>query len=280
MKLWIIGSKGLLGSALISLCQQLHIPYVGSSRADLDITDKTAVLAKAQEIQPTHIVNCAAYTDVDKAEKESALAFAVNATGAENAAEAALLTHSKFIHISTNYVFSGTQNKAYREIDPCQPINAYGISKWEGEKKILEIFPSACIIRTSWLFGSRGKNMISSLLDWLKNNELVRVADDQIANLTYCVDLAEMILLARDTQGIHHFANSQEANRYEIALEIHSQAKKLKIPLLCKKIEPVKSATFSTIAKRPLYSALDLTQLKSKPRHWKEAIAEYLSHVH
>src|SRR5579872_3025232 len=162
MKIWIIGASGLLGRSLSALCKTRGIAFSASSKTEADITNFALLQKQAEAVNPTHIINCAAYTDVDKAEKESELAFLINATGPENLGKLALSRGCKVQHISTDYVFDGTSSTPYREDDACAPLGVYAISKWEGEKRLLAVAPNACIVRTSWLFGVGGKSFIST----------------------------------------------------------------------------------------------------------------------
>ncbi len=278
MKFWITGGDGLVGSALKSLCDTLKISYVATTKEQADLTDATTLLKFAETLQPTHIINCAAYTKVDLAEKNPLLAFAVNGEGPGNLARISMLLKTKFVHISTNYVFEGNL-PFYGEEALGGPAGVYGKSKWEGEKKALEHNPGSCIVRTSWVFGKSGNNLISSLWGFLKTNDIVRVASDQIASLTYARDLAQTLLLLRDQSGIFHFSNAGKASRYEVALELLAIAKNNKIPLACQKIEPVLSSSFGPSAPRPLSAALSTEKynvLFGPPRHWKEVLEEYV----
>lgn len=131
MKIWIVGSKGLLGSSLVECCKKKGIEAVGTDRQEADICNQGQLRTKAMELNPTHIVNCAAYTDVDGAEKDSATAFAVNAEGAAHVAQVAKECGARLVHISTDYVFNGLGSVPYREEGVCEPINVYGKSKWK-----------------------------------------------------------------------------------------------------------------------------------------------------
>jgi dTDP-4-dehydrorhamnose reductase len=283
VKLWIIGCQGMLGSSLLECCIKKGIEAVGTTRAQADVTDIGLLMSKAKEIQPTHIVNCAAFTDVDGAEKTPEAAFAINAQGAANIALTAKSCGARLIHISTDYVFDGKGKSPYREEDTCNPMNVYGRSKWEGEKKVLEILSSACILRTSWIFGLKGKNFISSVFKWLKDKEELLVVQDQCGKPTYCEDLSLAILNLLNYEGIVHFANEKARSRYEIAIDVMEGAKKQGIPLKCQKIVPVLSAQFPTVAARPDYSVLDTSKYchvtNLKPRPWDEVINEFIYHA-
>ena len=280
MKLWIMGAKGFLGAALSKLCEEKGIDFVGTGREEADITNLEHL--KNFSFQGiTHIINCAAFTDVDLAEKNPEQAFLVNATGAKNAGIIAQAIGAKIIHISTDYVFDGALARPYTELDPCTPIdNVYARSKLQGEKNLLEVCPSACIIRSSWLFGKVGKNFISSIVQNMQEAPLLKVISNQRGRPTFVNDLAHVILAMLSYSGIYHFANGGEVSRFEIAREIYKMAQTLNIPLVCREIIPVLSDTFPTPAKRPSYSVLDTTKieqvLNASPREWTNALNEYL----
>lgn len=283
MKLWITGGQGMLGTSLQDLCRQKQIPFVASSRAEADLTDFSQLLSIARAMQPTHVINCAAYTDVDGAESNPEQAFAVNALGAGDLASIASQVGSKFVHISSDYVFDGFSKTPYCETDPCAPISVYGKSKWEAEKCVLEAFPRACVIRTSWLFGAKGKNFISSLLNWLQQKERLQVVADQCGLPTYVHDLAQAILDLLDAEGIVHFANAGPVSRYQLALDVRDQMILRQKEVRCSQIDPVPTAHFPTPARRPSYSVLSTARYSEitgkQPRPWKEAMGDYLDHA-
>lgn len=283
MKLWITGAKGLVGSTLIRLCQNKGIEYVATARDQVDISQLSQVKKfihsrEGQDI--THIVNCAAFTEVDRAETEKDLAFQINAIGPENLGLAAKEINAKLIHISTDYIFAGDQEKPYLETDSASPLSVYGSTKWEGEKRLLDVLPSACIIRTSWVFGSGGKNFISSILGRMKTDTTLKVVSDQVNRPTLAYDLAEAVLALLCHSGIYHFANSGAISRYAIAQKIFSWAKARNIDLSCQEITPVPATTFPTPAKRPLRSVLSTDKITTSlgiiPRSWETALEEHL----
>ncbi len=281
--LWIVGAEGVLGSTLVELCKSNKISYTATGSKEGDVTSLECMSRVAQTIQPTHIVNCAAFTDVDKAEQFPESAFAINATGAGHVATVAKQVGAKLVHISTDYVFAGTHSTPYLETEECAPVNVYGMSKWEGEKQVFAALPSACVIRASWFFGKKGKNFISTLLERMHEKEVIPVVADQSSCLTYCWDLGDIVLKMLDATGVFHFANSGGASRFEIAQEILTMVREKGIAVRCEKIEPVSSSYFLTRAKRPAYSVLSTCKISQylgkPPRPWQEAFKEYLSHV-
>ena len=283
MKIWVTGADGMLGSVLVDYCQKCGIEAVGTSRQEADITQMDKLAMTIQSVRPTHIVNCAAYTDVDGAERDPHKAFAINAEGAGNVARIAYEFGVPLVHLSTDYVFNGTGSKPYREEDLCDPSNCYGRSKWEGERRVLDAFKGACVLRTSWVFGSKGKNFISSLLKSFQQREELQVVFDQCGRPTYSRDLAEAVLALINAEGIFHFANEGEKSRYQIALDLLESIKKCGLPHVCQRIIPVLSAQFPTIAIRPAYSVLDTSKYvhrtNQRPRPWGEVVNEFVNNA-
>jgi dTDP-4-dehydrorhamnose reductase len=279
-KLWILGAEGLLGRALVKECSERGIKAVGASRQQADITSLEMLQKEANQVAASHIINCAAYTDVDGAEKDYERAWSINAKGAEQVAIVARSMGAHLIHISTDFVFDGTKNQVLFEEEEASPVNAYGRSKWEGEQLVRKVCPDACILRTSWLFGSGGKNFFSSLLSALKTKEEMRIIEDQWGKVTYAPDLANALLHLLDYKGTLHFANEGVVSRYEVACALRQELLQSGAALQCKKIHPVSKEVFELPAPRPSYSILSTekyTQFVGKaPRAWREVLSAFL----
>ena len=214
MKIWITGSKGMLGTTICETLKRRDIPYLGSDKS-VNITSLILLeqfLNKHKGI--THIINCAAYTNVDLAEQEKELAYAINATGIQNLGKLAQRYQIPILHFSTDYVFNGAYQTPYKEEDGCEPIGEYGRTKEQGEAFLLKECPTASIIRTSWLFGSNGKNFVETMLNLMKHHKIIRVVSDQIGRPTYCQDLANAAIALLDHKGVYHFANSGSISWY------------------------------------------------------------------
>lgn len=283
MKIWIIGAKGMLGQELVHLCEEQGIAFHASDSKEADVTRRSELISLAGQIQPSHVINCAAFTDVDHAESMPERVFAVNAAGAGHTAEASRSVGAKLLHLSTDYVFDGNQRVPYVETDLCAPVNVYGKSKWEGEKLVLATMPSACVLRASWFFGRKGRNFISSLLEKMKTAESIPVVCDQFSSPTYYGDLAKTVLEMIDAEGIYHFCNSGGASRDSIARDVLQIAQEQGMKLACREIQSVPSSAFASRAARPHYSLLNTSKITGylgrEPRSWQEAFKEYLSHV-
>lgn len=281
MKIWITGGNGMLASHFKRFFVERKIPFVANDVKEVDITHHNQVSSFAKTEKITHIINCAAYTNVDKAEVEKDLAFLVNAKGPQTLGKIAKEQNLKVIHFSTDYVFNGLSSIPYTENSPCSPIGVYGQSKWEGEQRLFEETSNACIIRTSWLFGLPGKNFVETMIKLMLERETLRVVNDQIGCPTYCQDLAEASFLLLNKTGLFHFANKQETSWYGFANEIRDKANKFGFSLKVMNIEPIKTSDYPTPAKRPAYSTLSTEKFekttKKNPRPWPQALESYFT---
>lgn len=263
----ITGSNGQLGNemrrASASHSANLHFHFTDVS--ELDITNPTAVEDYIAANAITYVVNCAAYTAVDKAEDDSEKCFLINRDAVRNLAEAAAKHNAKVIHISTDYVFDGTGNRPYRETDVVNPQSVYGKSKQEAEALLREICPDSIVIRTAWLYSIFGNNFVKTMIRLGNEKESLNVVADQKGTPTNAADLAEAILkIINFTEasgefkaGIYHFTDEGETTWYDFTREIHA----LKGITSCQ-VSPVTTAEYPTKAVRPKYSVLDKTKIK------------------
>ena len=278
IKVIITGSHGLLGREVVKVFKKEY-DVVELPHDMLDITDLSRVREVLSIHAPTVLINCAAYTAVDKAEEETEKANLVNGLGVRNLALACRELNISLIHISTDYVFDGSRSKPWRIFDERNPINAYGYSKYLGEKYLETINPGYCLVRTSWLFGSGGPNFVSTILRAdLKQGEL-RVVNDQFGCPTYAPNLADTLLklVKAGAYGVYHVTNQGITSWYEFAKEIVRQAG-LNVPVI-----PVSSDEFVRPAKRPKNSALDSFPLKetvgSLLPSWQDALGRFLAEI-
>ena len=277
----ITGANGQLGQELQAISKRINAPFrfIFTDVEQLDITDKNRLLYFMNEYSIAYIVNCAAYTAVDKAESEKELAYRVNYEGVRNLAEVAREVGAKLIHVSTDYVFDGTSDTPYKEDDPCNPLSVYGKSKSAGEKAIMELAKEWMIIRTSWLFSSYGSNFVKTMLRLMNEKDELNIVADQRGTPTYAADLAEMILIILDDAawytGIYHFSNSGETTWYDFAGKIQKLA-----GLNNCKLNKITTAQYKTTAQRPMYSVLDKTKIENKYKvvipSWENALERML----
>lgn len=277
MKVWVTGSGGLLGTAVCKALEAHGINYIGSRHIDADITDLNALNRFYEKNGPfTHLINCAAYTQVDLAEKNPEAAYLLNAVAPGLLGKMGKENHFRVLHLSTDYVFDGQAKRPCLETDLIAPHSVYGRTKAQGEARLLSLLPDACIVRTSWLFGRTGKHFVATMLGLMREKEEIRVVNDQFGRPTFAPDLAEVLIQALDWQGIYHAANSKETSWYSFAKAILAAAGK---KMRCERIVPITSEEFAAIAPRPLYSVLNTQKLEQKigcpMRPWKEALREY-----
>lgn len=261
-KIVVTGAAGQLGQSLLKIAPQYHWDYEFEflNSTDLDISDKEAVNRYFATSRPNICFNCAAYTAVDLAETETEKAWAVNAVGPRNIAEACAEFGTSLIHISTDYVFSGDSEISYTEDNFVSPRSVYGQSKAAGEENVLEALPAAVILRTSWLYSEFGKNFVKTMLRLFAEKETVSVVSDQFGQPTYAPDLAEAMMIIAEQNfhhpGIFHFSNYPETTWYAFASKI-AEFCQSKVTVL-----PISSEQYPTPAKRPMRSTFDLTKIE------------------
>jgi dTDP-4-dehydrorhamnose reductase len=286
-RVWLVGGKGMLASALAERLAALDVPFLPTDR-ELDISDSALVRAFAEREKPTLIINAAAYTQVDDAESHEADALRVNADGPENLAAAARAVGARLLHFSTDYVFDGRSQTPYVEDAATGPVTAYGRTKLAGEQRVSAALPEASyIVRTSWLFGNNGPNFVKTIAGLLKTREELRVVDDQHGRPTYTHDLAQasLALLGLDqlraaAPGVYHFANAEALTWHAFALDIRTAMEERAQKLAVQRIVPVTTEQFQRPAPRPAYSVLDTRKIEAalgaKPRSFRTALREYL----
>ena len=275
MKILITGADGMLGWDLNRVLSENH-EMILTDIPSLDITDLNQVKSYINRYKPDIIINSAAFTDVDGCESKEKLAYEVNSIGPKNLAIASREINSKLIHISTDYVFNGENDKPYIESDETGPINVYGETKLQGEELIRNTFDNHVILRTSWLYGINGNNFVKTMLELSKSHDEISVVDDQRGSPTYTSDLAIAIseLLENDYHGTYHLTNSENCSWFEFAKEI------FEISNIEVDVKPVVTDEFPRPAKRPKYSVLNNQKWKKSGltplRSYKEALNDFL----
>jgi dTDP-4-dehydrorhamnose reductase len=269
-RILVIGKSGQLGKSIHKLIadtkQAENFIFVG--RKEIDFCDKSMIENYFKDNSYDIIINCAAYTGVDKAEEEEEIANQVNHLAVLQLAHIVKKQRAKFIHISTDYVFDGRNNNPYKETDKTNPINVYGKTKLKGEKAIQKILPyDAIIIRVSWMYSEYGNNFVKTIMRLGKERKEINVVNDQVGSPTYATDLANLILKNikyintkknNFLSEIYHFSNEDKVSWYEFAKEIIKTAK-----LDCK-VNAVSSQYYQTLAKRPNNSTLDTAKIFQK----------------
>jgi dTDP-4-dehydrorhamnose reductase len=282
--IWLIGNKGMLGTDVEHLLKELQVKYIASDK-EVDIVDYNALESYGGKQKISWIINCSAYTAVDKAEDEPDLAYRINSEGVLNIARVVKIQKARLIHLSTDYVFDGSKKEAYTEEDPPNPVGVYGKSKLEGEKNIIKTIQKYYIIRIAWLYGRNGNNFVHTMLRLFSEKDEVRVVRDQWGSPTYTKDVATTIMkiIANNTEkfGIYNFTNEDRINWYDFAIRIYSLAKKKGLVNREVKITPITTEDYPTKAVRPKNSYLDKDKIKKafglQIRPWHEALEEFIN---
>jgi dTDP-4-dehydrorhamnose reductase len=272
VRLLVTGAGGMLGRDVIAAAAGHEA--IALARADLDVTDRTAVRAAVIDACPDVVVNCAAWTDVDGAEADEEAAEAVNGAGAGNVARAAAVAGAAVVHVSSDYVFDGRKASPYVESDPVGPISAYGRGKLAGERAVAAAHPDGhLIVRSSWLFGVNGRNFVDTMLRLAAERDEVSVVDDQVGCPTFTGHLASALiaLAERGARGTMHVAGGGRCSWNELAREVFAQA-----GVACE-VKPAKTADMGRPAPRPAFSVLDSERddaVRLPP--WRDGVAAYL----
>lgn len=279
-KILVPGANGQLGKELRDLAELFpQYEFVFLSREDMPIHHFELVSNFFDTVKPDYCINCAAYTAVDRAESEKEFAFEINGESVGVLAAICKKHDTKFIHISTDYVFNGKANYPYTENFPTDPVNVYGASKLEGEKQAIQLNENTIIIRTSWVYSSYGKNFVRTMMRLMNEKNEISVVDDQVGSPTYAADLAQVIMEIIQNKkwepGICHFSNEGVINWYQFAEMIK------KITMSNCIIHPIPTSAYPTPAKRPSYSVLDTSKIQKtydvKLKDWKESLAECIA---
>ncbi|MDE6332567.1 MAG: dTDP-4-dehydrorhamnose reductase [Muribaculaceae bacterium] len=282
MKILVTGSRGQLGRELYDVLEERlpgHTVYTGTD--ELNITDAAAVKNFLQAGDFTHIINCAAYTNVELAEEDKHKCYAVNAEGVRNIGSHAGELGVKVLHVSTDYVFDGRSCRPYTEGDKVNPTSEYGSSKRKGETALLGLAPESIIIRTGWLYSPNGHNFLNTMIRLGAERNEIKVVFDQIGTPTYARDLAEtiatMVVASRWIPGTYHYSNEGACSWYDFAVDIMDG-----YGLKCKVI-PITSADFPSAVIRPPFSVLDKSRIKAtygiEIPHWRDGLRRCLNRM-
>lgn len=257
MRVLLTGAYGQLGRCLLDRVPAEWI-LLACGSAELDITDRPAVERVVKKFRPDVIINAAAYTAVDKAETDRIRAMKVNAIGPENLAIAAHQQGARLIHLSTDYVFDGSKKTPYTESDlPC-PINFYGLSKWEGEKRVFSVLPDAVVIRTSWVFSEYGANFVKTMLRLAETRSEISVVNDQFGCPTYAGDLAQAIITLAsraEAAGVYHYCGDVAVSWCEFAQAIFVAAQRDVL------VKGIGSSQYPMAAARPANSVMNTARI-------------------
>jgi len=291
VRILVAGARGQLARALVGAARtRPGIQLIALGRPQLDLSDSAAPAAAIRRAGPHLIVNAAAYTAVDQAEREPDAAFTINRDGAGALAGAAAAAGVPIIHVSTDYVFDGTKPAPYVETDPANPLSAYGRSKLEGEIAVAAANPRHIVLRTAWLYTAHGRNFLTTMLRLARERPRLEVVDDQLGNPTYAPHLAGAILAmaerlanARDAEvwGTYHAAAGGETTWHGFASAMVERTARLGVPPV--PVVPITSADYPTVARRPANSRLDSGKLERvlslRLPPWQEGLEECIARL-
>jgi len=282
MKIVVLGASGQLGSCLKKISAERNLTNISfPSEEQANILDKDLLDRLFSAEKPQYVINCAAYTAVDKAEDDVETCRKVNRDGAAYIAEVCKKHQATLIHISTDFVFKGDVPKLLTETDPAEPENIYGLTKLEGEAVIAEILPEHYTIRTSWLYSEFGNNFVKTMLRLGRERDQLGVIVDQVGSPTYAIDLANVILDIADSEnkeyGIYHYSNEGVTSWYDFAKAVFD------ISNTQVSLNPVKTSEYVTKAVRPAYSVMDKTKIKStfsiQIPNWRDSLRMCLDRI-
>jgi dTDP-4-dehydrorhamnose reductase len=275
VKLLVVGADGQLGSGVVRLLSPT-VEVTARVMDELDVTDRAGLRQAVEASHPDVVVNCAAWTAVDRAETEQDAAYRVNVLGARNVAQAARRVGARVVYFSTDYVFDGAATEPYDEDAPTGPLSVYGRTKLLGEQATREGNPDHLILRLAWLYGSTGHNFVRTVLRLAREKDELRIVDDQVGSPTFTEDVVHQLWTAIEDgcSGTYHCVNAGQASWHAFATRIVRRLG-LSIPVV-----PIRTADYPTPARRPAYSALadrkfDLEQLNGM-RPWEDALDDCL----
>jgi len=285
MKILVTGANGQVGYCLQQQLRAQGWEFIALTRAELDISDATAVNACVAHTRPDVIINAAAYTAVDKAEQEPALAYAINRDGPANLARAANNIGAAILHISTDYVFAGDATGSYQESDNTAPQGVYGHSKLEGEQAVATANDKHIIVRTAWVFGEHGNNVVKTMIRLGSNRDSLGIVADQEGGPTYAGDIAKALLIIvkhyaagkATPWGIYHYSGLPHISWFGFAQHIFAEVEQANLyPENIPQLNAITTADYPTPAKRPANSRLNCSKLEQafgiSPSDWQAAL--------
>ena len=278
MTILVTGSNGQLGRETILALQADGESCIGVGRDELDFSMPGVIAEAIADYAADWVINCAAYTGVDKAEEECELAFTVNRDAARAVAEGVKLSDSRLVHISTDFIFGGEKSEPYSESDVANPLGVYGQSKLEGESAVREVLPEAVILRTAWVYGSHGHNFVKTILRLAAERQELRVVDDQIGSPSYTGDIVNAIaaLMTSGASGTWNFTNEGVASWYDFACEIVEIGEQCGLPVVTERVQPIPTEDFPLPATRPANSVLSKKKIRGLLNypipHWKASL--------
>ncbi|MFQ5645191.1 MAG: dTDP-4-dehydrorhamnose reductase [Thiogranum sp.] len=285
MKVLVTGAQGQLGRDFCDVLRGQGVDCLATDCDQIDFLQPESVREGVRAAAPQWVVNCAAYTQVDKAEEDRERAFRINRDAARVLAESARAVNAAVLHVSTDFVFSGQHDQPYLETDAADPLSVYGQSKQEGEAAVLQACPDSIVLRTAWLYGAHGQNFVKTMLRLAGERDELRVVADQLGAPTWTRDLADAMwqLMQKEQRGLFHYCNAGQASWYEFACAIVEEAGALGYPLKVGQVVPIATDEYPTPARRPAYSVLSTKKIqplldKAVP-HWRQSLGLMLKEL-
>ncbi|MGD2138264.1 MAG: dTDP-4-dehydrorhamnose reductase [Gammaproteobacteria bacterium] len=265
MRVLVTGAGGQLGHEVVRLFSQAGHAVLTPTEKELDFLEPEGMAAAVRDARADWVINCAAYTGVDKAESEPEQAFTINRDSAGRLAAAVAEEGGRLLHVSTDFVFDGRLSRPYREEDAPNPLSVYGRSKLEGEEAVQGALPGATVLRTAWLYGVHGRNFVKTVLRVAMQGKPLRVVDDQLGSPTWASDFAGAIavLINREAGGLFHYVNAGQTSWHGFAEAILIEAVRTGFAVKTERVEPIATAAYPTAATRPARSVLATDKIQA-----------------
>jgi dTDP-4-dehydrorhamnose reductase len=285
MRILVTGSTGQLGFEVLRAFSGSGHDIIAPSREELDFLKPVLIGERVRDLEADWVLNCAAYTQVDRAESEAAQAFLINRDSVAQLAAAVAAYGGRLLHVSTDFVFDGTQSRPYREADEACPLGVYGRSKWEGEQAVRFALPEAAILRTAWVYGVHGHNFVKTMLRVAREGRPLKVVNDQTGSPTWAKNIASAIrtLVRKGTGGTYHYTDAGTASWHGFASAILAGASESGFTLKTNTVEAIPTSGYPTPAKRPPYSVLDTGKIQALLAapipHWRDSLNKMLKEL-